>query len=269
MSETIEATMARLRKDFIDSTRDKLDDIEVILDLIYRDQPAIDQSYVTMLREIHSIKGSAGTFGFPSITTITHRLEDYLSDVAMPSREQVLDTQKFVDQIRVIVEEEQEPSESALSVIVDNLPVHRQRNFSTQDQRNITVLLVMPKSLQRRVLGEELRSLGFDVSFVDDPLQAITLTMSIKPDVVISSFELGQINGAEFASIMQVVGKTASIPFLLVTAHKRDSAVMRDVPASARVVEKGSNVVEAIAEELVDLGLFGEAFGLGLRRASA
>jgi len=82
MSEIdIQDALERLKQEFIDTSAEKLDKIDRIIDKLYRaEEDDRGADYVEFQRDIHSLKGSAGTYGFDSVNLIAHRLEDYIGD---------------------------------------------------------------------------------------------------------------------------------------------------------------------------------------------
>ncbi len=78
MSLISDDVFAELTRTYLDSTTDRLAKIDQSIDDIYNEKGSRDEIYRDLQKEIHSLKGSAGSYGFQSITTITHRLEDYM-----------------------------------------------------------------------------------------------------------------------------------------------------------------------------------------------
>ena len=77
-------------------------------------------------------------------------------------------TQAYVDAIHKIVDNGENPDDQETTKILRALPVSGTITVdaiaSDQTPRDIGFLLVMPKGLQRRIIGEELASCGFRVS---------------------------------------------------------------------------------------------------------
>ena len=61
----------------------------------------VDGGYTlqTVRREIHTLKGQGSSFGFPSITAIAHRLENYLVDLETLETRQLDDVLIFLDRL--------------------------------------------------------------------------------------------------------------------------------------------------------------------------
>jgi len=250
----LEQTLARLLRDFIESTRDKLDGIDEAIDAIYKDAENRGELFFGLQRDVHSLKGSAGTYGFPSVTLIAHRLEDYMESTRRLSHESWLEVQVFIDVIRSIIDTGVEPSKDGRTAILSQLPTTGGA-VSGQNQHKVTILLVMPQGVQRSLVGSELSSCGFDISFAETPYEAINLAITLQPQAVVSSYEFAGINGCEFAQVLQVIKATAEIPFALITSHAANSVAINTIPLDVRVIPKGPKSVELVTKYLVELGL--------------
>ncbi|VAW94061.1 hypothetical protein MNBD_GAMMA20-1362, partial [hydrothermal vent metagenome] len=69
--------LRQLRDNFLEELPERCDAIEdSILSL---GNGADDEHFQRLYREVHSLKGSAGTHGIPAISTICHQLEDSLT----------------------------------------------------------------------------------------------------------------------------------------------------------------------------------------------
>ncbi|MCK5041815.1 MAG: Hpt domain-containing protein [Sphingomonadales bacterium] len=201
---------------FIESTIDRLESLDQLIDQIYNGKGERGEQFRKFSQEIHSLKGSAGTFGFHLVSTIAHRLEDYMESSKRLEKDQWLDVQKFIDAIRLIFEAGHDPEQDQHGDILSQLP-----SSSKQEQDSTTLLLVMTSGLIRKHLGTDLAAKGYDISFANDPVQAIDIALKIKPDVVISSQEFANITGLELAKALKVIDGTKHIKFALMTGNKK------------------------------------------------
>ena len=65
-----------MRQEFINSNAERLDRVDVLIDLMYRRVGDRNAYSVEFKRDIHSPKGSAGTYGFELVTLIAHRQKE-------------------------------------------------------------------------------------------------------------------------------------------------------------------------------------------------
>ena len=114
----------------------------------------------------------------------------------------------------------------------------------------------MPKGVQRKIVGAELSSCGFDLSFADNSVEAIDIALSIKPNVIVSAMELERMNGVTLARVFNAIDVTSDVPFVLTTSREDSGDLLDDLPEGSVVVEKGADFAPQLSEALLELGLF-------------
>ena len=117
MDDNFEKTLERLKTDYIESSSDTLDKIDAIIERMHSGAGDKGADFVDLQRDIHSLKGSAGTFGFSSVTIVAHRLEDYIEATRRLSNEQLMDVQVFIDGIRGKFQADVNPTEAEMDAI--------------------------------------------------------------------------------------------------------------------------------------------------------
>ena len=124
MSEIdIQDALERLKQEFIDTSAEKLNKIDRIIDKPFRGkEDDRGAEYVKFQRDIHSLKGSTDTYCFDSVSLIAHRLEYYIETTRQLTSEHLLDVQKYIDQIQDILEGGDEIAAERLSGILESLP---------------------------------------------------------------------------------------------------------------------------------------------------
>lgn len=256
MEFDLEKALSRLKQDFIEGSLEKLDDIDEIIDNIYNDRGNRGDQFFQMQRDVHSIKGSAGTHGMHVLTLVAHRLEDYLEAVERLNKEEWRAVQLYIDEMRHLVDLGVDPSETEGQEILERLPHAQQKSqeFSEQKRKKVTILVVMPAGVQRKVIGTELAACGFDLSFTDRPVEAIRLVMDLQPDAVISNHEFRKMTGVELAHVLRQIKVTSKTPFALLTSTKQDP---KKLPTDTHIIRKSSSFVSDLTDYLVEIGLFG------------
>lgn len=78
--DTAQQILLQLRETFLEELPDRCDDIEDGILALSEDTDG--EHFQRLYREVHSLKGSAGTHGVQPISTICHQLEDSLTDAA-------------------------------------------------------------------------------------------------------------------------------------------------------------------------------------------
>jgi len=75
----LEAVLLRLRGDFLAELPERCNRLEQAVLALEGGQGA-EAAYEELFRNVHSLKGTGGTFGLQTITTICHQFESFLSD---------------------------------------------------------------------------------------------------------------------------------------------------------------------------------------------
>lgn len=179
--ERLRVMLAHMSAEFRDDCREKIDECDDILRRLSEQRDNWREDMTEMQRRSHSVKGSAGSFGFPAITLIAHKLEDYLEaldSLAGHGR----DIRAFLDAIRDIAERGTNPPEEKYPAQLQSLPRHRPGFVPVPRAREIHVLLAIPKDVQRRIVQKELASCGFDVTCADTGVAAIGLALATRPE---------------------------------------------------------------------------------------
>jgi CheY-like chemotaxis protein/HPt (histidine-containing phosphotransfer) domain-containing protein len=260
----VESVLIRLTAEFIDGCADRLDDLDAEIRRLADEGGDAGGDLFNIRRTIHSIKGQAGTFGFPTIGHIAHALEDYIEAIQQPSAEHLDDIQMHLDTIRAIAERRENPSDEEAGKILRRLPSAVARMTVTQPIRDIGVLLVMPKNVQRSIIGEELAGCGFKVRTADRAVQAIDLALVLRPDVVVAGMVIDDMSGAELARVLATMEATRDCRFALVTTSAADDPRLGELPPNAAVVRKGRHFAEDLSEIMIEWEIFGPV-GIGAK----
>ncbi len=254
-----DAILLQLSQEFLESCGDSLDVVDAAITRLI-DGGAWDDDFAELLRQVHSVKGSGGTFGFPAITLIAHSLEDYIETAAEISRRQLDAILVFIDAIRGILGRGENPSDTEITEILRGLPASRltQTIGGGQTPRDIGFLLAMPKGLQRRIIGGEMASCGFRVSLAENAVQAIELALANPPDIIAANMFLEDMTGVELARVFKAIAATAKANFMLMTSSDTGGPKTIGLPLGSRIVRKGNHFSEDLSMHLMDWGVFGD-----------
>ena len=251
MDNEYEKIVERLKVEFIDGAKDRLDEIDSAIDTIYRGEGDRGELFVDLQRQVHSLKGSAGSYGLGFASIVAHRLEDYLESSKRLEDDQWLDVQKFVDQIRGVIESGEDPESEEQDRVLSTLPRSANASSQTPSSGEKTALIIMPPGVQRKAVSGRLSDHGIGVSFSDDPLNSIGITVSLKPDVILSNQEFSVINGTELANMLAAVAITRKIPFGLMTSHDAPSEASDEIG----IIKKDNAFLDNVSAYLTKVGL--------------
>ncbi|NQV83952.1 MAG: Hpt domain-containing protein [Rhodospirillales bacterium] len=261
-SPGVDAILKQLSVEFRESCEDSLVIVDNALTRLMDGSGDWDEDFPEVLRRIHSIKGGGGTFGFPAITMIAHALEDYIETAGTVGSEHLPAIQVYCDTIRDIADTGVNPGDSETTEILRALPVSGSVavNAITTEQktREIGFLLVLPKGLQRRIIGEELASCGFRVSLAETALQAIEIALANPPDIFAASRFNEDMTGIELARVFKAIDALSDAKFLLMTSADETDPKTLGLSNDARVARKGDKFTEDMTNHLIEWGVFGD-----------
>lgn len=235
----MEMLLADMRFEFVEETRDRLERVEGQIDLLETRQGKMEYVLLELKRDIHSIKGSAAPFGFPIITKIAHGLEDYLDTTGDQANIAAEDLRIFIDTISDVLDAGEEPDDQLKEMMLKGLPSGRTQSGKQRLPKG-SIVLLMPKGVQRKIIGQELAQLGFTVSILDNPVEAIDTILVLKPDFMITTMIQPRLSGIEMARILSVIDSTAMLKVAILSSTMPDEAdTPDDLPDNAIIIHKG------------------------------
>ena len=249
----IGAFIAQLRQEFVDSCLDRLTDLDRFLEKAIAEGGVSDDAMLDLRRHIHSIKGSAGTHGLSVVSQIAHRLEDYMDTCDAIGGPQLSGIQTHLDRIRDILETGHDPEPDAAAEMLRRLPAPVSPKRAPE--KIVHVLLVMPKSVQRKIIAHELLGRGFQVSMVETALHALKVALAERPDLIVASQEIEDFPGVELARVCTDIAATAPCRFILMTSHRATDPALAGLPASAALIGKGPTFSRDLAARLAEWGM--------------
>ena len=264
MARMDEKYLEELKQVFIESCEDRIHSAFSHLEKIANNEDDPEESLMVVRRDLHSLKGMGGSCGFPGITTISHRAEEYLCHTNKVSVKEVSDLYKFFDEIQSLLESEIQPSTDEIAEIIRKLPYYGDDDLDKiikdqKDKKAIEALSIMPESVHQRLINNELRDLGFRVSNITSSTEAIDTALNTKPDFIVISAVIDEISGFELAKMLQIVEKTKNIPVILVTSFDKESLAEKDLPADVSIARKGEFFSEDISKCLMNLKIIQNA----------
>jgi len=255
-ANAMEDMMARLRREFLDTADDRLNTLDELVDEVRQSKPDSPERMSEFRRIAHSLKGMGGTFGYPLVSVIAHRLEDYIEseqDIRLPIVE---DVQVFLDRMRDVVEGTLGADDPNTAEIVRALPI-KSDGFDVEGVKalSVEVMTIMPRGTATTIVERELRACGYRVSNVEEPIQALEYALRTKPDMVMASGVLPGLTGVDLACAFRAMPVTKDIPVILFTSFGRDHPSLKALPADVPIVKKGGSFSEDLANALFETGL--------------
>lgn len=247
-----ERVLQELRQGFLLDLPGRLDEIENLI-LALPQRSVFAEKFSVLLREIHSIKGIAGTYRIHVITSICHSLEDRLNcsmDVEDVSELPINNWLKYIDLIR----------QSIVHALTDNIfdeIEHALFGLKSDGTELISsgLLVTSSKSITsvcQQLCVDEINQL----TIVDDGYLALGWVLREKFDYLIASNEISGLNGTALIAALRLSdSENKNMPVVLLTSKnisftKRlmdpDYIVVRD----ANFVQNLSNARRIINQQL-------------------
>ncbi len=158
--ESRDQILAQLRIEFLDDARERLEDIADELEKNETANRDVEETLLAIRHQCHSLKGMGGSFGFPTITLVAHRLEDYLARAHVVNAKIVRDIDIYCQCLLDIISAGENPEPDAAAEIIRALPA-----FSLFEVEDIVpliteVMLVTPSKTIGAIVGHELAECG-------------------------------------------------------------------------------------------------------------
>jgi CheY-like chemotaxis protein len=250
--DAFNAMLADLNQQFLETAAEKLDRLEVLID---KRDPAVTAPMDEIYRLAHNLKGAGGSFGFPLVTVIAHRLEDYITGVEAPTARECADMLIFVDRMRDVFDGALDPDDANTALIVRRLPVRHTFEVDEVTAREVEALLVMSRGAGAHVVEMELRACGFRVVTEPSTLSAVGTVIRTKPDFVIASAVMPEMSGIDLACALDAMPATRAIPIALLTSLDEADVQLRDLPPRVPVIRKGDRFGDGLATALSRFGI--------------
>lgn len=257
-AKMIEDLEVQLQAEFLGDAKDRLNSSQCALYAMAKDDTEQQDNLVVLHRELHALKGMGGTFGFPSVTLISHRLEDYLAELSDYGERAVSDIQVYLDRLADILESGEDLGDGAAEVL-RGLPVQQVPGFDDIQLRDVDVLVVTPSRAVGQGVGRELRACGYRVTFAQTALAALEIAATVKPAMALSAASLDVLSGFDLVRGMQVMGATRGVRLGLLTSFDADHPELKALPEGVHVVRLGDGLRDDLGNMIADYESSAEA----------
>lgn len=241
----------QLAGEFLDDATDRISRIQLALNALRDEKASRRDTMMDVSREVHSIKGMGGSFGFQSITRIATKFEDFIAQTADDEVLPIDDMQVYAEAMAEIIDSRIEPSEDGVADILRRLP----SAFADFDLDAVgsdpgTALVVTGARALGRMLARELANCGFQAAVISDPFEAMRHAYTEKPDVILSSAVLPGFSGVDLIRGLLGMRPTFRIPKAVVTSFDEKHAELKDLPKGVSVVRLGETVSDDLTRLL-------------------
>ena len=241
----LDAIMAKLKVTYMQEFPDKIAGMEeLVLDL--ENSSRFVESYQKLFRDVHSMKGSGGTFGFSIITTICHQMEDLLKEEGEEnlsfSSASIDGLLKYTDLLQKIPEcyHSGDTNLASIQEALNNLKETRVGNIPR-------CLVVEGSATTQTMVSLVLAEEEVEISLADSGYQALERLLQEEFDLLITGMAIGELNGKALIAAMRLSDSAnADIPVILLTSSDTSPDI---VPLSANtVIHKGPDMPASLLE---------------------
>ncbi|PKU21658.1 hypothetical protein CWS72_25675 [Telmatospirillum siberiense] len=240
-----------IESEFIDETRDVLAGLEVMLGNFESGLVDAVRAMITLRKAFRSLESRSQSLDKATMSIVTHRASEYLSDSQELERANVVDVQSYIDVLRKLLDRNASTEHS--SELVRQLPSRRIVDFDVVEaakKMNIEMLMVIPDRATSHYVERELAACGYRVSNAGHFFRGLELAVRTQPDFIICSAVLDEASGIDLIRALNGIAATTHTPVALLTSYAAGHPSLAELPPSAAVIRKGSAFGEDLANAL-------------------
>ena len=248
--------MRVLQVELHDDATDRLGEMGRVLERMNADGPS-DAALAALRRLAHNMKGIGGSFGYPALSQIAHRMESYINDLTSWAKETAGELQKFIDRMSEMLDRPSQPSDEELAQIVRALPTHLVQNFSVKDisAHTVEILLVTPTRALAKLLSQQIMACGFRVNAVNDPMDGLNAALRARPDMIITSQVMRTMTGLDLVRAVRAIAATTRIPAAILTSQGSDRSLFPGIPDDVAILRTGDSFADDFGKVVAQFGI--------------
>lgn len=241
----LDAIMAKLKVTYMQEFPEKVAVMEGLV-LALENSDSIAESYQKLFREVHSMKGSGGTFGFSIITTICHQMEDLIKE---EGEENLSFSQTVIDGLLQYIDLLQKvpdcyhSGDTKLTAIQTALNSLKQIWIGS----SCRALVVEGSATTQTMVSLVLTGEQVEISLADSGYVALERLLQEEFDLLITGMAIGGLNGKALIAAMRLSDSAnADIPVILLTSS--DAKPDIDLQPANTVINKGPDMPDLLLE---------------------
>lgn len=250
MSNSLEETLAALRDEFVFSASSMLDEMEShVSGVTQTGSGAVSLKTIRqpLMIQAHNLKGSGGSFGFPLITSVAHRLEDFLSelpdDTDTASAELLM---PFFDTIRDTLDGRFTDDQHA--EVLKSLPTPRDVHHAQVSKIDLQVLMVFPSRTLTEIIRRSFEGAGAAVSCTRFAVEGLGLAIKNKPDLLVLAGVLDGVSGLDIARAVISMEATGTTTPVIVSSQLASEQGRSLLPKRVRIIPQNRQLSDNIKE---------------------
>lgn len=257
MAASIDEEIYReLRGEFIDESKDHLEDMEGALNAYYAVDLSAAETIDILKRNAHTIKGLANPFGFSLLCSIIHQFEDYLLSLKTLGSDEAVEIQKYIDTMAACLLQDSatvtdERTRSQTQAVVAMAPESSQ----LQDDDAIHVLVVTSSRTIFHKTAHELLSAGFKATHAESVREVFEQIAHHAPDIVIVSDILDILSGVDMVYALRAMPSTEQIPVIFMSSFGESYPDVQRVSQVVPIITLGADIKKEIERAVTDIEL--------------
>ena len=244
----IEAMLEELRRAFISDLAGRVDQIESLTIELEKERTFID-TFTELFRIVHSLKGNGGCYGFNVITHVCHHLESQLNkcdgsykNITTNLIDACLQDIDFLKRVDSALNANQ-----SLDPIADEF----RAVANQQEEAKLNCLFVDKSTSVIALYKKAFSELSLNYTHAQDGIAAMNLMQFNHYDVLVSSYEVGYINGIALITAAKMSHPTSQMTTILVSSSESMAKTSDPAIQPDHVFVKGRSTVGDIKTVLV------------------
>jgi HPt (histidine-containing phosphotransfer) domain-containing protein/CheY-like chemotaxis protein len=245
----VQAMLRHLRASYVADLGEKLNEIEANL-LALEDAARFAEGFQATYRRVHSLKGSAGTYGIPIVSKICHQLEEYLTvNAEAPDRL----SRAVLDQCLAHVELMRQARDMVARGIEHFQEIDEQlevlRSFLLGGR--FSVMVVETSKVNVKLCREIIGGFPLHLTVLDNGIHALERLLHERYHILITSHEIRMLNGLALVAAVRLSNRhNQNIKAILLSSQKqrlfrRDTDPDFMIPRDARFPENLALAVQS------------------------
>jgi CheY-like chemotaxis protein len=213
MSDDFNQMLAKMRLDFIGETPGRCAQLEdAVMDL----ERGVPGAFEELFRQVHSLKGTGGTFGLEMMILICHDFETFITKARDHfGTIEANFSLSYIDLLRSSA-----GCEGIHVISNDDIRFQLARLHEACMPKRGNVLLIEPSATARAILKAQFAKMPVDLKIFDQGLYALSTLETETYDVFVCSGEMSDISAFDLLSVLRESdGPNRQIPVILVSSN--------------------------------------------------
>lgn len=249
-SDEFARMLAQMRTAYLAELPQRLADTEALI-LEANKTADFAELYETLYRNVHSMKGSAGTHGLHIISAICHNLEDMLTEVSADQTKVNQDVISnwlayldLLDKARQQLEDGEE-NFADIELALDELR-------HTSPEVKYTALMIEPSAMYAQMCEQVFKAHGVNFAYAKDGYEALGRLLSEPFDILITSLQLPRLGGLALVGALRMSSSRNSQIKSVILTTKSDIDCKRDTDPD-HVVEKNHKMADKLEQVAAEI----------------